>query len=134
IDLLVSVPCAREAVRLVSELDGVIVTKLVRRSYVDHLFLAGVEWGADRTSIQVDLISELTFKGVSYLNVDRVLAQARPLRPSHPWLSRPIPIHEAIASLFGGYLVGGVIKNRYLPFVVTVARQGPSELARELAL
>lgn len=110
IDLLVSAVPEPALARTVGRL-GLVVTSLIRRSYVTHAFVAGVQWDRGQ-AIQLDFITSLNWKGIAYIDTDGLLSRSTPLEAAS-YLRRPDPRDEAIAKVMPNVLVAGFMKERY---------------------
>jgi hypothetical protein len=79
------------------------------------VLLAGVSVAPGARALQVDFYLALTWKGIPYLQIDRVLQAAITHRAGELNFFVPHPVHEAIVSLFAGLLLGGTLKEKYFP-------------------
>jgi len=113
IDFLLLPEDLSKALKILSNLDGIRVTGLIERPYVTSIFLNNVQWGNNINSIQIDIIVMLSWKGLPFLSVHSVLSNAISISGTKQLLKKPIPVHEAIISLFSSYLIGGWINEKY---------------------
>lgn len=115
IDILIRSTDKFVAIKELLSIGGIKITECCEREYVTSLFIFGITWGENYNAIQLDLSTALNWKGLSYLNVEKVIKEAKPLRSSIDIIIAPYSPHEAIISLFSSYLVGGWIKKKYQP-------------------
>ncbi len=117
IDILIRPGDKFIAIKELLNIDDIKITECCKRANVTSLFIYGVNWGKNYHAIQLDLVTGLNWKGLPYLNVEKVIKEARPPRNSIDVIIIPYSAHEAIISLFSSYLVGGWIKKKYQPKV-----------------
>ncbi|MBC8441371.1 MAG: hypothetical protein H8D87_16990 [Deltaproteobacteria bacterium] len=113
IDFLILPEDLSKALKILFNLDGIRATGLIERPYVTSVFLNNVQWRNNTNSIQIDLVVMLSWKGLPFLSVPSVLSNAIPISGTKQLLKKPIPVHEAIISLFSSYLLGGWINEKY---------------------
>ena len=131
LDLLVNGADLATALACVAGIDGAVVTGRVARAQATHLFVAGVHWDSSQ-AIEVDFMTRLGWKGISYLDTAGLLARARPAGPDRELIRIPDPLDEAIVSFLSSFLIGGRIKRRYQPFVQTTFAADPGAVAERL--
>ncbi len=124
VDLIVTAFDLNAVIGDLHALPGVRVTSVVARSYVTHIFVDGVAW-SDRRRIQLDLITALGWKGLTYLTGEEATPRSIPVRPELPWLCRVDDVDEAIAMLMANVIVAGQMKQRYEGKVKEVFAQSP---------
>lgn len=112
IDILVDAEKVDSALGILRSIDGIRVTGVLRRAYVWSIFIYGVNWG-ERTAIEIDLVTKLSWKGLTYLEEKNVLASAYTPEGKPDYIKIPQPYDEAIVSLMANYLLCGTIKERY---------------------
>jgi len=108
-------------VTILFEINRINVTGILKRPYVVSVFINGVNWGEGQHAIEIDLVSSIGWKGLSYLSVHNVLERAIEIPSSGGLLKKPSSYHEALISFFSSYLVGGWIKEKYQPKVREIA-------------
>lgn len=125
VDLLLHRRDIAEALDIVRNLPGVRLTGFIKRAYVQSLFIEGVVWDGKR-ALEVDFVTDLSWKGLPYLDVDAVLEEAHVPAEKPNYLKVPAPPHEAIVTFFSSYLIGGFVKERYFLSIQQAFRQTPS--------
>lgn len=113
IDLLISPHDLETVITILFGIEGVTITGILKRAYVASSFIRGVDWGEGCHAIQIDWVFLLGWKGIPYLSVSQVLADAQEVPGSGGLLKKPALYHEALISFFSSYLVGGWIKEKY---------------------
>lgn len=116
IDLLVSPKQVDLAMTLLRSMPNVRVVAVAGRDYVVSAFVDGVSFNG-RAILEVDFVTRLYWKGIDYLDPEAVLDRRAPRAGGPDWLFVPAPQDEALVSLFASYLVGGFVKERYMPEV-----------------
>lgn len=112
IDILISQQSLQSALAAIASIDEVRIISLNRRAYVVTTFLDKINVGEGKDSLQIDLVTGLSWKGMAYLSVNDVL-DGSISHNTHPLIKKPSAHHEAIISFFSSYLIGGWIKERY---------------------
>jgi energy-coupling factor transporter ATP-binding protein EcfA2 len=115
LDLLIPRSDLPRAIRALRSIQGTRIVGYAERHYVASVLLAGVSVAPEVRALQVDFYLTLTWKGIPYLPIDRVLQSAIPRRAGDLNFFVPDPVHEAIISLFAGLLLGGLLKEKYFP-------------------
>lgn len=115
IDLLISRKDIRAALKALLDMPGARITAFNERAYVITVFMDGIQDG-DKDSLQLDLVTDLAWKGLTYLSNEDVFSHSR-IHGHNPLIRVPAPHHEAVISFFSSYLLGGWIKDRYQEFV-----------------
>jgi thymidylate kinase len=132
IDILIRPRDIGRAVTTIARLPGLRETDFAQRPYVLNMFVAGV--GPDESfAIQIDLMLSLTWKGLEYLDPERVFAAAQRRNTENVSFLIPSPVHEAIISLMSSYLIGGWIKQKYQAGVIEQMAADPGQSAAELS-
>lgn len=112
IDILIDADKVNSVLNILRSMDGVMVTGVLQRAYVWSVFIYGVSWG-ERTAIEIDLVTKLSWKGLTYLEERDVLASVYTPKGKPNYIKVPQPYDEAIVSLMANYLLCGAIKERY---------------------
>jgi PHD/YefM family antitoxin component YafN of YafNO toxin-antitoxin module len=115
LDLLIPRADLPRAIRAIRSIQGVRIVGYAERHYVASVLLAGVSGAPEARALQVDFYLVLTWKGIPYLQIDRVLKAAMRRQAGELNFFVPHPVHEAIISLFAGLLLGGTLKEKYFP-------------------
>jgi hypothetical protein len=127
VDLLVPRRSIPAAIRILQELNSIQLVGCCRRAGAVHVFLDNVEW-RDRRALQIDLIHDVAWKGLTYISPQSIL-QRRRAAPGQPaFIQVPDEVDEAIVSLFSSYIVGGFIKEKYYRFVRSVFTEKSDEV------
>lgn len=129
IDVLVSQENLKKILNILQSYKDLEITGVVARSYVHNVFIFGVEWGEFR-SIQLDFITELSWKGQLFLDVKDVLSD----RLTYKNFYIPSPIDEAIVSFFTSLLYGAFIKEKYLDRISHIVSQNPAVTKSKLTI
>lgn len=116
IDILVDKVFIPEITQYISSLPGIRITGLLQRHSVTTFFLEGIRSADGKDTLQLDFVTALSWKGISYLETADVISQTH-LHEGRELIHAPATSHEAIISFFSSYLVGGWIKDRYQDFV-----------------
>jgi len=115
VDLLIhpfDLPGVNRALR---SIQGIRIVGFTGRHYVASFFLAGVSAAYQARALQLDFDLSLTWKGLPYLPTDAVLKAVIPRHAGNTTFFVASPVHEAIISLLASLLVGGWLKEKYLP-------------------
>lgn len=132
IDILVREVHVPKILELLTKGGRIRVTSINRRAYVSTVFMDGVQHLDGRDSLQIDLVTSLSWKGSPFLAVGQVLGSAIS-HSTHPLVRIPAAHHEALISFFSSYLMGGWINERYQKFVQDVFIERESMVANEMA-
>lgn len=133
IDLLIVKAWLQGAVNAVRSVSGIRIIGFVERFYVAHLFIEGVAGPSASRALQVDLIWNSNWKGQPYLPAKLLLDSSKQVQAGDVAITVPAPIHEAIVSLLGSLLNGGVIKEKYFARVQETFSKCRSEAIQALA-
>ena len=117
IDLLILPTELPRAHIALQSIRGIQIVGYTERSYVASFFLSGVSSDSKARSLQIDCDLSLTWKGLPYLPAQAVLEAAIPRQAGNLTFYTPCSVHEAILSLLASLLVGGWLKEKYLPMV-----------------
>ncbi|MBQ0799826.1 MAG: hypothetical protein KBT63_11130 [Porticoccaceae bacterium] len=133
IDMLIRESDFEAIVKIIKDIDSVIITTIVRRFYVKSIFIYGVSWGDARTAIKFDFVpSNFYWKGLPYLGCDEVFNKMIEVPSSGGMLMRPSPCHEAVISFFSSYLIGKWINEKYQKNVQAVFANNRAEVLQIL--
>ncbi len=122
IDLLIPRESLARVIDILQGTEAVTLIACCRGSQAVYLYFDNVEWERGR-ALQVDLVDEVAWKGLTYLDPNEILRRARPAPGRSSLIQVPSAPDEAIISLFSSYLIGGFIKEKYHPFVRSVFRE-----------
>jgi hypothetical protein len=103
--------------RALRSIQGTRIVGYTERHYVASFFMAGISTALQARALQLDFDLSLTWKGLPYLPTDAVLKAVIPRPARNSTFYVPSPVHEAIISLLASLLVGGWLKEKYLPRV-----------------
>jgi hypothetical protein len=117
IDLLIHPSELPHAIRALRSIQGIRFVGYTERPFVASVFVEGIITSRGSRSLQVDFDLGLSWKGLPYLSTEEVLQDAVPRHAGTLSFFTPSPVHEAIISLFSSLLVGGWLKEKYLPQV-----------------
>ena len=117
IDVLVERTDLARALKLLAAVRGLEFTDVARRPYVTSVFITGVE----RTCIQLDLWTTLSWRGVNFIDAAQVLDRVH-AHPRCEWIPIPDPVDEGVISFATSFVIGGFIKGRYSEAFVPVFR------------
>lgn len=117
VDFLILRSWLPRAIRTLGSIPGIRVVGYAERHYVAHLFVEGVSVTEGVRALAVDFIWSLNWKGQPYLHIDALLQAATPRQNGNLSFFTPSPVHEAITSLSGSLISGGVVKEKYFPKV-----------------
>jgi len=67
IDILMMPEDAPKTLSILYNINGIVITGIIKRPYVISVFINGVAWGNNFNSIQIDLVIMLGFKGFPFL-------------------------------------------------------------------
>jgi hypothetical protein len=127
VDFLIRRSDLARAVRALQSIPGIRVVGYAERHYVAHLFVEGVTPTPGVRALGIDFIWSMNWKGVPYVTAEEVLAAARPLEAGSATFYAPSPVHEAIISLLASLIIGGRLKEKYLPKVRQTFGESRSE-------
>lgn len=133
IDVLVRPDDIARILAALRDMPEIVITGALRRSYVMSLYLHGVAWGDGLRAIEIDLVTELAWKGLPYLDAGGVLARRRRPNGRAAIIRVPAAADEAVISLFSTYLIAGAIKARYWDMVRTALDAHGAEASEALA-
>lgn len=122
IDLLIPRESLAQAIYILQGIEAVTLIACCRGSEAVYLFFDNVEWRRGR-ALQVDLVDDVAWKGLTYLEPNEILRRSRPAPGRSSLIQVPSEPDEAIVSLFSSYLVGGFMKEKYHAFVRSVFRE-----------
>jgi hypothetical protein len=105
------------ALRALQSIQGIQIVGYAQRHYVAHVFVEGVTAAPGVRSLGVDFIWSMNWKGLPYMPAETVLAAALPLTAGNATFYAPAPVHEAVISLLATLIIGGRLKEKYLPKV-----------------
>lgn len=114
--------------RALHSIKGIRVVGYTERHYVASFFLAGVSAAQQARALQIDFDLSLTWKGLPYLPADVVLKAVIPRPAGDSTFFVASPVHEAIISLLASLLVGGWLKEKYLPRIRHIFADNRSEV------
>jgi hypothetical protein len=117
IDLLILRSELPRALLAFQSIPGIRIIGYTERRYVASFFLSGIVSESKARSLQIDFDLSLTWKGLPFLSEKAVLEAAIPRPAGNSIFYTPCPVHEAIISLLASLLVGGWLKEKYLPKV-----------------
>jgi hypothetical protein len=117
VDLLIRSADLPRAVAALRSVDGIRIVGATVRAGGPSLFLEGVSAEDGVRALQVDFITSLNWKGMPHLQTEAILEAAIPRHAGNMSFLVPAPAHEAIISLLSSLLVGGWVKEKYLPSV-----------------
>lgn len=132
IDILIRKGDHEAVIGCIKDIVGINITNVVIRTYVTSVYIFGVDWGDGRHAIEIDLVTALSWKGIPYLSVEKVLNAAGHTPNSPIIIISPAPPHEALVSFCSSYLIGGWIKDKYQDFVQSVFSSCSGEIRRLL--
>lgn len=112
LDLIITAGHASDIINWVIATDGLMLVNKTAQKDVDHLFIAGVHWGNGFHAIQLDLFSNLSWKGIPFLPLENVLLRARAFSQDNKQIKRPDPIDEMVLSFFSKVINAGMIKDK----------------------
>jgi hypothetical protein len=118
--------------RALRSIQGIIIVGYTERHYVASYFMAGVSTTGQTRALQLDFDLSLTWKGLPYLPADAVLKAVIPRTACDSNFFVASPVHEAIISLLASLLVGGWLKEKYLPHVRQMFTDNRSEVIAAL--
>jgi hypothetical protein len=130
VDFLVLPADLPRAMRALRSIEQVRIVGYIERTFVASVFVEGVSATPGYRSLQVDFFVSLSWKELAYLPVDSVLQASMPLQRGNLCFFVPSRVHEAIISLLNSLIVGGMVKEKYLPMVCgTFASERPEVIA-----
>lgn len=109
IDILVSQKNLSKIIKFLNK--NFSIVNFNERKNVKTFFISGVN-DTKKESIQIDLLTELTWKGLSYLKNNQIFDNIRYYK-QNKLIKVPSKKHEKIITLFSSYLVGGWINLKY---------------------
>jgi thymidylate kinase len=128
LDLLIDAQALARALTALRSLPAITITAVSRRPYVTSIFLHGV---AGRC-FQVDLWTDLAWRGLEYIDTSGVLDRVRD-HPTAGDIPVPDPVDEAVVSFFTSYVIGGFVKTRYAPVYLAAFRSDPETAIARVA-
>lgn len=132
IDFLVEKNNVPVLLEMLNDIDGILVTDVIKRKYVVSVFLWNVE-NNDGNALQVDFLTELSWKGNQYLEREDVFSSMVKVELSENiHFFKPALHIEAISTFFSSYIVGGWVKDRYQSKVVDVFIEKEMEIQTQL--
>lgn len=109
IDILV---CQKDLSKIIKFLNkNFSIITFNERKNVKTFFISGIN-DDKRNSIQIDLLTELTWKGQSYLENNEIFDNVRYYNHNR-LIKVPSEEHETIITLFSSYLIGGWVNTKY---------------------
>ena len=120
VDLLILASELPRAYLALQSISGIRVIGYTERRYVASFFLSGIISESKARALQIDFDLSLTWKGLPFLSEKEVLEAAIPRPAGNLIFYTPCPVHEAVISLLASLLVGGWLKEKYLPKVQQV--------------
>lgn len=123
IDILIAPENVKHAVSILQGIAGIRITGFNERAYVTTVFMEGI-YDGKKTSLQIDLVTRLSWKGMVYLDNNSVFADTIAYE-SRTLIKVPAAHHEALVSLFSSYLLGGWVKERYQESIRAVFQADP---------
>jgi hypothetical protein len=117
VDFLIRRSELPRAIRALQSIQGIQIVGYAQRHYVAHVFVEGVTPAPGVRALGVDFIWSMNWKGLPYMPAETVLAAARPLPAGNATFYAPAPVHEAVISLLATLIIGGRLKEKYLPKV-----------------
>ncbi len=99
LDLIVSLGSVAEVVEWLDKLDSITVSEKIVHSDVINLLISGVSWQGDY-QVRVNLLSNLSWKGIPFLPNENVLLRSTAVRSENKKIRRPDPLDEMIMSFF----------------------------------
>jgi hypothetical protein len=117
VDFLIQRSELPSAIRALQSIHGIQIVGYAQRYYVAHVFVEGVTPAAGVRALGVDFIWSMNWKGLPYMPAETVLAAARALPAGNATFYAPTPVHEAVISLLATLIIGGRLKEKYLPKV-----------------
>ena len=70
IDILIRSSDKNVVKAIFADMKDVRITGYIERAYVFSFFVSGINWGKNKNAIEIDFVTSLSWKGLSYLNVD----------------------------------------------------------------
>ncbi|TVL98272.1 MAG: hypothetical protein CV087_21575 [Candidatus Brocadia sp. WS118] len=123
IDFLINPHCFSKVIEILSGFEGIVITGIVRRQYVNAVFLYGIEWKEYR-SIELDFVTGFSWKGFRYLDAEVVLKGGKKYKN----FFIPSPAHESIISLLSSLIFGGFIKEKYIERISGIFEKEENEV------
>lgn len=127
IDFLISPHHFSTVLEILSGFENIVITGIVRRQYVNAVFLYGIEWKEYR-SIELDFVTHFSWKGFSYLDAGAVLKEVKEYKN----FFIPCPAHESIISLLSSLLFGDFIKEKYIERISGIFQKEESNVITNL--
>jgi hypothetical protein len=128
VDFLINLHDLQGVYRALHSIHGIRIVGYTERQYMASFFLAGVATGSQARTLQLDFDFSLTWKGLPYLPTEVVLNAAIPRPAGNLTIFVPSPAHEAIISLLASLLIGGWLKEKYLPRIRQTFTDNKSEV------
>lgn len=124
IDILLSKSDVNKVIEAIKSIDkNLVVTSITRRNFITVLYLYGIDSGSCK-GLEIDLIHELSLKGVPYLDADEVLERSH---FNDSGIRVPYSVDEAFVSCHASFLLCGKIKERYFSFIQTTFEENKAE-------
>jgi hypothetical protein len=133
VDFLIRRSDLPRALRALQSIPGIQIAGYAERHYVAHAFVEGVTPAPGVRALGIDFIWSMNWKGVPYMPAETVLAAALPLSTGHSTFYVPNPVHEALISLLATLIIGGRLKEKYMPKVRQTFTGNRSEAISGLA-
>lgn len=112
LDLVISSGRADDIIQWIKKTPNLTLVNRMQQKDVDNLFIAGVHWGNDYQAIQLDLFSQLTWKGIPFLPIENVLLRSQSVSQEKKQIKKPDPIDEMVISFFSKVINAGMIKEK----------------------
>jgi hypothetical protein len=118
--------------RALNSIQGTRIVGYTERHYAASYFLAGISTAKQARALQLDFDLSLTWKGLPYLPGDSVLKAVTQRPAGNSTFFVPSPVHETIISLLASLLVGGWLKDKYLPHIRQIFTDNRSDVIAAL--
>jgi hypothetical protein len=133
VDFLILQADLPRAMRALQSTEQIRIVGYIERTFVASVFVEGVSATPEFRSLQIDFFVSLSWKELPYLPVDSVLQASAPIQLGSLCFFVPSRVHEAIISLLNSLIVGGMVKEKYLPMVRRIFVSDRSEVIADLA-
>jgi hypothetical protein len=133
VDFLIRSADLPRAIIALRSLQGVRIVGVTAHFGGPSIFLEGISTAPGLRALQVDFITCLSWKGMSYLSTNAILTAAIPRLAGNLSFLVPCPAHEAIISLLSSLLVGGWLKEKYFPGVQQTFLSGRDSVISSLS-
>lgn len=117
VDFLIRPSELPRAIHALRSIQGITVVGYAERHYVAHVFVEGVTPAPGIRALGVDFIWCMNWKGLPYMPAETALAAAIPRMAGNAAFFVPSPVHEAVISLLASLIIGGRLKEKYIPQV-----------------